>query len=262
MRLKDLNGVIKESELFADHELLTEVQRKLAALGFYTIKVDGLPGPHTRSAITAFCAAHHLNNSTTGQYGATFAKALIEAKAPELAVDPIQVAHLMRCPVNNVKKYLPAVVDALKEQGILSRPVLIAALATIGVETGVFAPIREIGGPAYFTKMYEGRKDLGNTQPGDGAKFSGKGFIQITGRANYRYFGQKLGIDLEKHPELALEPVTAAKILALYMKERGVATAANSCDWRAARKRVNGGYNGWSHFINLVQALSPLKVNL
>lgn len=71
------------------------------------------------------------------------------------------------------------------------------------VESMGFTRSREIWGPTRAQRGYEGRKDLGNIQPGDGKRFMGRGDIEITGRGNYRAAGQRLGIPLEDHPELA-----------------------------------------------------------
>jgi predicted chitinase len=103
--------------------------------------------------------------------------------------------------------------------------------------------------------MYEGRQDLGNIQPGDGARYHGRGFIQITGRANYRDYGEKLslGSALEDNPDLALDPKISAKILACYFYDREIDKAANDGDWRRVRRLVNGGYNGWDKFNDYVQ---------
>jgi hypothetical protein len=165
------------------------------------------------------------------------------------------VADILECPLKDAQTYLPGVLAALEEKKILDKPTLIAAIATIGVETGGFCPINEYGGPQYFTSMYEGRDDLGNTQPGDGARYHGRGFIQITGRANYRDYGKKLGLGsaLEDNPELALDPKVGAQILASYFYDREVDKAANEQDWRRVRRLVNGGYNGWDEFYNFVE---------
>ena len=68
--------------------------------------------------------------------------------------------------------------------------------------------------------QYEGRKDLGNVKPGDGPKYKGRGFIQITGRANYTQAAKDLGIDLVNHPELAERPDVATKVSLWYWKTR------------------------------------------
>jgi uncharacterized protein (TIGR02594 family) len=86
-------------------------------------------------------------------------------------------------------------------------------LATVEWETGhTFKPIPEQGPDSYFDR-YEGREDLGNVHPGDGLRFKGRGFVQITGRNNYWHYAKLLGIDLVNHPDLALEPQTALFIL-------------------------------------------------
>lgn len=140
---------------------------------------------------------------------------------------------------------IPLIVQALQKQGILSPRTLAYVLATIQHETaGTFMPIKEYGGDAYF-KRYEGRADLGNTQPGDGVKYHGRGFIQLTGRHNYRDMGAKIGVDLENNPDLALDPTVSAMILAQFVKERGVAQIADSGDFAGARRPVNGYDRAW-----------------
>jgi hypothetical protein len=84
---------------------------------------------------------------------------------------------------------------------------------------------------------------LGNTQPGDGWKYHGRGFMQLTGRDNYAHYGKVLGLDLVNHPDLAAEPANAAKIATQYWKERVVALG-HQHDITHATKDVNGHYNG------------------
>lgn len=100
-------------------------------------------------------------------------------------------------------------------------------LATPVVETaGTMQPIKEYGGAAYFRRMYDIQgerpakaRELGNLTPGDGARYCGRGYVQLTGRANYANAGAKLGIDLLADPDLALDPAVAAKIMRLGMQE-------------------------------------------
>jgi hypothetical protein len=171
---------------------------------------------------------------------------------------PDQIASIIGCSVDAVQAQWPAVVSALQEQQLTDRLCQIAALATIGVEVPSFQPINEYGGDAYFTRMYEGRTDLGNVQQGDGARYHGRGFIQLTGRANYRAYGQLLNLALEDNPDLALDATVAARILALYFAQRDIGSCAAAGDWIGVRRRVNGGLNGWARFIQLVGAFEAL----
>lgn len=119
-------------------------------------------------------------------------------------------------------------------------------LATAFHETAFkMQPITEYGSKAYFNR-YEGRKDLGNTVPGDGYRFRGRGYVQLTGRRNYQLASQKLGIDLVANPERALEPVIAAQIMFVGMAE-GWFTGkklfdylGGRTDWVNARRIING----------------------
>ncbi|HVN62063.1 MAG TPA: peptidoglycan-binding protein [Gaiellaceae bacterium] len=166
-----------------------------------------------------------------------------------------EIAGLLGSPPANVRRNWPAVYSSCAGHGLADCPAMIAVVATIGTEVGSFEPINEFGGTAYFTRMYEGRKDLGNTRPGDGARYHGRGFIQLTGRANYAKYGRLLGVPLEDDPDLALTAGVAAGILALYFKDHGLAALARKGDWEGVRRGVNGGLNGWKRFSGLVQGL-------
>jgi hypothetical protein len=149
----------------------------------------------------------------------------------------------------------PPLAAELQAAGCFDLPTVIAVLATIRVEVPPFAPIREFGDEAYFTRMYEGRVQLGNVEPGDGARYCGRGFIQVTGRANYRDYGAKLGVDLLAEPDRALEPEIASRILVRYFVDRGIPALAAAGDWQGVRRAVNGGLNGWDQFIDAVTRL-------
>jgi putative chitinase len=93
-------------------------------------------------------------------------------------------------------------------------------------------------------KAYEGRKDLGNTQKGDGVRYKGRGLIQITGRSNYSTMSKALGVDFVKEPELAAEFPYAALTAALYWKNHNINKYADRDDIRGVTKVINGGNNG------------------
>lgn len=89
---------------------------------------------------------------------------------------------------------------------------------------------------------YEGRATLGNTQKGDGIRFKGRGFVQITGRRNYTDWSRRLGIDLVGNPDLAKDRATAARILVEGMM-LGTFTGKKLADYRSftdMRRTVNG----------------------
>jgi hypothetical protein len=196
--------------------------------------------------------------------------ALLQQQAAHRAPTPIAVAGdpwsfwsagtisaLLGVDPANVRISWPAVYRELAARGMGDRPVCVAALATIRVECPPFVPI-----PEYASgNAYEYRADLGNVNPGDGPRYKGRGFIQLTGRANYRAYGERLGIDLEGSPDLALNPDVAAVVFADYFADHrtaqgyGIPDAARGGDWRWTRILVNGGLNGWSEYIGYVGAL-------
>jgi len=140
--------------------------------------------------------------------------------------------------------------QSLADIGILTDMTLIGALATARIEVGrAFLPIAESKLTGIF---YEYRKDLGNINMGDGVKYRGRGYIQLTGRNNYDEYGKKLGIDLVSNPDKALDPLIASQILAQYFKDRAVAIACNARKWMLVRELVNGGINGLTAFLNVV----------
>ena len=166
------------------------------------------------------------------------------------------ITRATRCKSGNVDTVWPLLKAALAVHLITDPRALVCAAATVAVETGhLFYPIDEMGGPKYFTKLYEGRKDLGNTEPGDGVRYHGRGLIQLTGRANYRTTGARLNIPLEANPELANAPAHASRIFADYFHTRKVAKAAINGEWERTRRLVNGGLNGWTEYSKYLTAL-------
>ncbi|WMC11772.1 hypothetical protein PU634_05235 [Oceanimonas pelagia] len=99
------------------------------------------------------------------------------------------------------------------------------------------------GPEAVAELMYGGR--MGNTEPGDGYKFRGRGFTQLTGRNNYEAASKDLGIDLVNNPDMAADPEVAAKIATWYWQQRpGLSDAAKRGDVEEVTRKINGGTNG------------------
>ncbi|OUJ73081.1 hypothetical protein [Hymenobacter crusticola] len=124
-------------------------------------------------------------------------------------------------------------------------------LATVKHEcAGTWQPIEERGPETYFQRYEPTTKTgrvLGNVEKGDGARYKGRGYVQLTGRANYRQFGRRLSIGLEQTPELALDPLVSYRIASLGMRQ-GLFTGkalehylhGPVTDYRNARRIING----------------------
>jgi putative chitinase len=91
-------------------------------------------------------------------------------------------------------------------------------------------------------KVYSGR--MGNTEDGDGAKFIGRGLIQLTGKDNYKAFGEAIGEDLVANPQLVEEPRYAALSAGWFWNKRGLNTLADAMDVTTLTVRINGGKIG------------------
>ncbi|WP_225408961.1 LysM peptidoglycan-binding domain-containing protein [Stigmatella hybrida] len=138
------------------------------------------------------------------------------------------------------EQYLPHLNRAMAEANINTPKRQAAFLAQLAHESGEFRYMEEIASGA----AYEGRRDLGNTQPGDGVRFKGRGPIQLTGRSNYRAAGQALGIDLENNPKRAADPDVGFRTAAWFWNSRNLNSYADAGNFREVTRRVNGGYNG------------------
>ncbi len=148
--------------------------------------------------------------------------------------------------VQNITKHLNA---AMSEAGITSPTQQAAFVAQLAHESGGFKYMEELASGA----NYEGRRDLGNTRPGDGRRFKGRGPIQLTGRANYRAAGKALGLDLERNPELVSRPEVGFRVAAWYWNSRNINKAAGRGDFRRVTKLINGGYNGYADRVSYYQ---------
>ena len=136
--------------------------------------------------------------------------------------------------------FLDPLNSAMAEFGINTPARQASFLAQLAHESGQLVYVRELASGA----AYEGRKDLGNVQAGDGARFRGRGLIQVTGRSNYAACGKALGLDLLAKPELLEQTVNACRSAGWFWQSRGLNALADTGDQVAVTRRVNGGTNG------------------
>jgi len=179
------------------------------------------------------------------------------APAPFAAITPARIHPLFPfTPLANIAANLPHVLTALAAADLTDPPLLLAALATIRAEAEPFLPLAEAVSPfntspcGHAFDLYDHRADLGNQGPPDGATFRGRGYVQLTGRANYTHYARTLSLDLINTPALAAEPQPAARILAAFLSDRqdAIRAALATSDFARARRLVNGGSNGLDRF--------------
>lgn len=133
--------------------------------------------------------------------------------------------------------------DAMSAYEIDNASRVAAFLAQIAVESGELQYVQEIASGA----AYEGRQDLGNVNPGDGIKYKGRGFIQITGRANYQTASDALGQDFVGNPILLEQSPWPATSAAWWWSSHGLNDLADSgslSDFQSITRRINGGLTG------------------
>jgi len=192
---------------------------------------------------------------------------------PGLAVGPGDITGLVTpqmvkqmfpaaTPLGKITANLPFVMAGLRARQLGDRPMVLMSLATIRAETAGFVPIDEFkskfntrpfpGGPPF--NLYDAGTPigtrLGNTTPGDGPLFKGRGYIQLTGRSNYHQVGGQIGVDLIANPAAANNPSIAGLILAQFLKnaESKVRNALAQNNLPLARKLVKGGSHGVAEF--------------
>lgn len=142
--------------------------------------------------------------------------------------------------------YTLALSQAMREADITTVTRASAFLGQLAHESAELRYMEEIADGS----AYEGRKDLGNTIPGDGRRYKGRGPIQITGRSNYKAAGAALGVDLESNPKLAADPAYGFRIAAWYWTTRKLNAKADSMDFLGITKAINGGVNGFAARFN------------
>jgi putative chitinase len=182
--------------------------------------------------------------------------------------------------LQSAKICIEAVDAELRRKGVYSDMALVAIIATARVEVGKsFLPIKENLNynaamlmkmwPRYFpnpdialeyarkperiaNRAYGGRMGNGPEETQEGWKYAGAGVAQLTGKNNYKLYGDLLGIDLVNHPELAMDTQYCYKILVNFFIQNNMISLCNQKNWEAIRRRYNGGLHGFELFKKVI----------
>jgi len=217
-------------------ETVRLLQERLTRLGF-GVAASGVYGETTEQVVLAFQAAYRVEQ--TGKVGPTTLRKLVYAEQCAISLDQLRTI----CPGIDdgvARRYLPFLNASMEEAHVDNDARKAAYVSQLAHETDGFNTLEEYASGS----QYEGREDLGNTRPGDGRRYKGRGAIQLTGRANYASVGEALGVDLERQPELAATPELAFRVSAEFWSSRGLNERADEGDFGGITQVINGGQNG------------------
>lgn len=208
------------------------------------LKADGIFGNKTFDAIVAFEQTVMAAATPTGKVSPsseTFNR-LCEPLNHAADTDLMALAWLQAAD-GDITQYAGPITASMAKYGIDTPLRQAHFLAQIGHESGELRFKEELASGA----DYEGRKDLGNTQPGDGRLFKGRGFIQLTGRANYTAYARSIGRenDFMADPTLiATDPALCVDVAGWFWSRRQINALADNDDLTGVTKKINGGVNG------------------
>lgn len=211
------------------------------------LSVDGLIGSKTISAIEDFqthVVGMQRADGRAHPGGATAAH-LLDPVPPAFTEQSLQII-MPNALKANIQRFFIPLRDKMQDHEIDTPLRHAHFLAQIGHESAEFTYTEEIASGA----AYEGRADLGNTRPGDGVRFKGRGLIQLTGRANYVAYGNAIGVDLTKDDNaklVATDPDLAVDVACWFWKQKKLNRWADEDNIRKVTKTINGGYNGFDH---------------
>lgn len=169
-----------------------------------------------------------------------------------------QLQHVYKeAPRARLERWLPILNQVMEKYEINTPSRVRMFLAQIGHESGLLRFVREIWGPTPQQLRYDPPTDLarrlGNTEPGDGRKYMGRGLIQVTGKFNYTRVGQKMGLPLVDRPELLEEPLNAAESAGIFWRDENLNALCDAGLFKELTRRINGGLNGYAHRYQLFQ---------
>lgn len=151
-----------------------------------------------------------------------------------------QILAIMPGAKDRAARFQQSLSESMIEFAIVTAKRQSAFLAQVAHESGELRYVREISEGS----QYEGRADLGNTEPGDGHRYLGRGLLQVTGRTNYKAVGLALGLDLISHPELLESVGPASRSAAYFWRSHNLNELADADAFGLITKKINGGYLG------------------
>jgi putative chitinase len=206
------------------------------------LQPDGRIGPRTLEAIRSFetCIMQHERSDAVIAPGDATVTELLAGLPPGPSKEKLSVVMPRALPAK-IDLYFEPLVAGMKKYAITTPIRMAHFVAQIAHETASFLYAEEIADGS----AYEGRRDLGNTEPNDGKCFKGRGLIQLTGRANYAAYSKDCGADYVSRPEaVASDPFVAVDVACWYWNKRAINRFADADDVKAVTKAINGGYNG------------------
>jgi len=262
-------------KLGAEGRDVERLQKRLRKLGFPPGNIDGDFGSGTEAAVIAFQRSRSLLADGVAGPRTLKALGLVDDDSLPTVIPGVTSQVVSRLfpstPIGNIKANLPPTLAGLEAFGLVDRSMVLMALATIRAETESFEPVAEYRSRfntspnGHPFDLYDKRRDIGNRGRPDGERYRGRGYVQLTGRANYERYGRLLGVKLADRPELASQPDIAGRMLAAFLKdkERVIKEALLENDLRAARRAVNGGSHGLDRFSDTyLRGLELIPMNI
>lgn len=238
------NGANNQSDVRTVQYLLNFNMKLLAPL--QPLKADGCIGEATIHAITQFQRAALGQTTPTGRIDpADPALGKLRKAVPSVISEPVLQAVMPDANSAAITRFFHPLIDGMTANDIKTPLRQAHFLAQVGHESGDFRYTAEIADGL----AYEKRADLGNTNPGDGPRFKGRGLIQLTGRSNYTEYGLHKGRDFitpTNYDLIATDPELAVDVACWFWAKHGLNALADKDDIRAVTKTINGGYNGLS----------------
>jgi putative chitinase len=227
----------------ADDVKTVQILLNLAHVTDPPLSQDGVVGAETLAALERFQTSRQPPLAAAMlEPGSPTLAALRGALPPGFALGKLQGIMIHAAP-DLVGRFFPPLTAAMDKYQIQTPLRMAHFFAQIGHESGELRWTTEFASG----DAYEGRKDLGNDEPGDGRRFKGRGLMQITGRNNYIAFGKAVGTDYTNDANASLlssDPHLAVEASCWFWKQRGLNELADRDDLEAVTHRVNGGING------------------